>query len=209
MGTGAVLGALRWAAQALRPKRNPLRRNLDRWTAAVMALLVGLALASVPVAAAFGSGMHQRLGERSAAQHAERTPVTARLVEPARMTILGGGSPQTQRVLFHALVTWRDAAGRPHGGWAEISSAAVAVGDEIEVWVDDRGAVVAPPLGADRALASAISVGVLLVFGSVVCCGVALVLVRRVADARAHRAWAREWEVVRPRWDHRGPAGAG
>lgn len=206
MRAAAVLWALRWTAQALRPKPNPLRRRRDRWTAAVMTLLVLLAVLAVPVAAAVGHDVHQRLRVQGDREAVERTQVTARLVEPARMSVLGSAQPQ--RVRFHAPVSWVDAHGARHGAWAEMSASTADPGDEVRVWVDGRDQVVTAPLTAGRALASGISVGVLLGLAAALCCAGAVLAVRRGADAHAGRAWAREWEVVSRRWGHRGPADA-
>lgn len=205
VATGPITGQLRWIARALSREPNPLRRRGDRCTAVLMAGLMVLALAVLPIAAAIGHGTHQRLLADAAEQATTRQQVTARLIEPPRMRVLAR-HPQVRDVRFEALAGWQAPGGGTRTGLINVESPA-APGDSETVWIDETARPVPPPLTTERALASAISVGVLLAGGGVLMCGAAVLAVRILTDARARRAWEREWEVVGPTW--RGSTGKG
>ena len=205
VATGPITEQLRWIARALSREPNPLRRRGDRCAAALMAGLMVLALAVLPVAAAIGHGTHQRLLADAAEQAATRREVTAQLLEPPRMRVLTR-HPQVRDIRFEAMAGWQDPGGGTRTALIDVDSPRAA-GDSVTVWIDEAARPVQPPLSTDRALASAISVAVLLAGGGVVLCGAALLAVRALTDARARRAWEREWEVAGPRW--RGPTSKG
>ncbi len=205
VATGPMTEQLRWIARALSREPNPLRRRGDRCTAALMAGLMVLALAVLPIAAAVGHGTHQRLLADAAQQAATRQQVTAQLIEPPRMRVFTR-HPQVRDVRYEVLAGWQAPGGGTRTGLINVGSPA-APGDSVPVWIDEAARPVPPPLSTERALASAISVAVLLAGGGVLLCGAALLVVRTLTDAHARRGWEREWEVVGPSW--RGSTGKG
>lgn len=207
MAAEPVNDELRWLAHVLSGEPNPLRRSIDRWAAGLTAALLLLALALLPLAALIGHGVHQRMLAEAAEQAATHRQVSAELVEPSRLEVLPSAHPQTQ-VQFEAVARWSAPDGRSYTGPIEVTSRGVP-GDRVDIWIDGNGQRVPPPVSEQRALAAAISTGVLVVIGGGALCAVAALGVRVLAESVARSAWGREWEDVSRRWTGRGSADAG
>lgn len=148
--------------------RNPLIRKTDRVEALILVLAVAMSLIAVPIGAAVGTAVHDSRSRLYAEQVQTRRPVTA--------TVTGESHPR--RNLDSPTVTvparWF-AAGTERTG--DVTAPLKAkTGDEIEIWVDDRGLPVARPLNTARDDA--------LVFAVATWWGVSLLAVALYARAR-------------------------
>lgn len=130
--------------------RNPLIRNTDRLEALILVFAVAMSLIAVPIGAAVGTAVHDSRSRLYAEQVQTRRPVTA--------TVTGESHPR--RNLESPAVTaparWFAAGAERTGDVAAPLTA--KIGDDIEIWVDDRGLPVARPLDTAREEALAFAV---------------------------------------------------
>jgi hypothetical protein len=173
----------------LRVKRNPLRRWRDRWTAAVLALLLALGLVAVPLCVAFGVSLHRRQVAVEALESAHRYRVVAVVV----------GDPYRHSLFPQAWVRWNDRGGRGHAAVVSVPMGSVR-DDTVVAWIDGSGQLARAPHADFDVLMSAVVVTVALILLAEGGCFALAVGVRRISDAGAARAWAHEWEVVAQRW---------
>jgi hypothetical protein len=127
--------------------RNPLVRATDRVQALVLVLAVAVPLIAVPVSAAVGTAVYDSRSRMYAEQIQTRRPVTA--------TVTGDSHPR--RDLESPTVTiparWFAAGAERTGDVAAPLTA--KNGDKIEIWVDDEGFSVPPPVNTARTAAVA------------------------------------------------------
>lgn len=182
-GPAARLAQRWWLLRAF--GRHPLIRPVDRvhgWAVLIaVAVLVGAAL----VAGRFADDVYAQRLETFATEAATRHPVDAVAVHAQR--VIGDSTP-----LYSVRVRWTAAAGPDRGHPQERTlqlDHAVADGQAVHLWVDDRNDVTRAPrthvdAGADAfgAAVAAWSVALAIVLG-------ALTAVRRALDRRRHRAW--------------------
>jgi len=162
---------------------NPLMRPSDRLRSALAIFAVAVCIASVPFAVAAGTASYTDAADRTRAEDAAETPVTATLVmDPVYDRSARG---------IYAQASWRR-AGSLTTTFIGVPVGAVR-GDRIRVWLDSDGAPVAPPPWANAAPWIGIGVSVGIVFG--ICCAAALSVEfvrRRIARANSSQ-WDRRW----------------
>jgi hypothetical protein len=122
--------------------RNPLLRATDRVEGLILVLVVTVSLIAVPISAAVGTAVHDSRSRVYAEQVQTRRPVTA--------TVTGDSHPR--RNLESPTVTvparWF-AAGAERTG--DVTAPLTAkIGDDIEIWVDDKGLPVTRPVNTAR-----------------------------------------------------------
>ncbi|RAU98399.1 hypothetical protein DQP58_05750 [Mycobacterium colombiense] len=147
--------------------RNPLIRKTDRVEALILVLAVAMSLIAVPIGAAVGTAVHDSRSRLYAEQVQTRRPVTATVTGESQRRNLDSPTVTVPARWF--------AAGTERTG--DVTAPLKAkTGDEIEIWVDDRGLPVARPLNTARDDA--------LVFAVATWWGVSLLAVALFARAR-------------------------
>ncbi len=182
----------------LRPDRNPLRRTADRVEAAVMAGLLVVFLAGVPLAAQAPAGQVAASGMRAERAQAGWRQVPAVLLQDA---------PEPAHALSQAslepLVRARwTAGGSPREGEVYAPGGARA-GTTVMVWTDRSGRLESAPLArADVAAQEALAAlaAAVLAAAAVAVTGF---LARRALDRRRLAAWDAEWSRTGPQWTGR------
>jgi len=180
----------------LRPDRNPLRRTADRVEAAIMAGLLVVFLAVVPLAALAAAGQVAASGMRAERAQARWRQVPAVLLQDA---------PDPAHALsLEPLVgaRWTAPGGPPREGEVYAPGGARA-GTTVIVWTDRSGRLEGAPvqhadvtvLEAFAALAAAaLAATVVVVTGF---------LARRSLDRRRLAAWDAGWSRTGPQWTGR------
>ena len=183
----------------LRPDRNPLRRTADRVEAAIMAGLLVVFLAVVPLAALAAAGQVAASGMRAERAQARWRQVPAVLLQDA---------PEPAHALSQASLEplvrarWTAPGGPPREGEVYAPGGARA-GTTVMVWTDGSGRLEGAPvqradvtvLEAFAALAAAaLAATVVVVTGF---------LARRSLDRRRLAAWDAEWSRTGPQWTGR------
>lgn len=127
-------------------RRNPLVRTSDRIEALVVALAVMVSLLAVPVAGAVGTGVHDSRRDVYAQQHQTRHLVTATIT----------ADQDHSRTSTATMAARWSAAGSEHSGPVTAQSESEP-GDEIAIWVDDKGALTDAPTSTTRAGVDAVT----------------------------------------------------
>lgn len=166
--------------------RNPLIRASDRVEALILVLAVAVSLVAVPIAATVGTAVHENRSRVYAEQAQTRRQVTA--------TAIGDKHPR--RDLDKPTVTvparWL-AAGAEHTGDV-VAPLNVKIGDEVEIWVDDKGSAVGPPerTAHDEAVIFAMATWWAISLSAVALFGGARIALDRARYAR----WQREFDSL-------------
>lgn len=195
MDGNSLRADVRWLAHAL--GRNPLRRRLDRVAAMAILALLAAAVLMVPVAIAAGNANYAGGAREAAVAAATRRPVEALVMSPPAAHVISGA--EHEATSYSAAVSWTGADGR-----ARVETAAVPantqLGGKVRLWVDRADRITVAPPTETQLRASAAAVGFeVMVAGQLLCAGL-IWGVRAIADARAARAWNREWEIVEAKW---------
>ena len=180
----------------LRPDRNPLRRTADRVEAAVMAGLLAVFLAGVPLAALAAAGQVAASGMRAGRVQARWRQVPAVLLQDAPQ-LAQARSQASLEPLVRA--RWTAPGGAPREGEVYAPGGARS-GATVLVWTDGSGRLEPAPVQhadvvAQEALA-ALAAAVL----AAAAVAVTGLLARRVLDQRRLAAWDAEWSRTGPRW---------
>jgi hypothetical protein len=175
-----------WIIRAL--GRNPLVRLSDRVEAAVVVLVVASALVVVPVAGAIGTGVYEVRAWLYAEEAQTRHTVAATAIEDSTVII------EQDAEMFRAQSRWH-VNGVEHLGPVD-SAHEAKVGDQLDIWVDGSGNLVAAPTPTWHASVTAMFAGA----GAwlIAMTGVAglLLFVRSRLTHRRYRGWEREWQAL-------------
>ncbi|MFE7896814.1 hypothetical protein ACFU3E_04575 [Streptomyces sp. NPDC057424] len=192
---------MRTRVRGWRWRRSPLRRRSDvveAWTLLVVAVLI---LVGAPVAGtAAARWAHGEARSLSMEQRAERHRVRAEVVGRS-----GGSLPSAQagrQHAYRATVRWTEPGEGTRTATARVP-ADTGQGETVNVWFDDRGRSVLPPVSETAVRQHTLTVGTCAAGGAVlvVLCG--HFLVRRVALRRRLAEWDRAWARTEPQWTHR------
>lgn len=166
-------------------RRNPLVRRCDRIEAVIVALAVLLALAAMPLAGVVGSLVHAEVVDTAEEQQASRTQITA--------TLLADAPPMEPRLLITPMVpaAWHW-DGRRMVEKVPANPGA-RQGDRIDIWVDENGHRVPPPLPVPDAAWDAACLALLTWLGVAGLLAGTVVLARRALDRQRYAMWEREW----------------
>ncbi|CAL9625340.1 Rv1733c family protein [Streptomyces sp. enrichment culture] len=174
-------------------RHNPLRRHddvLEAWIVLAVWLVV-------LVGGAVVGALTARTAEDSFdRQRRERTPVQAVVVADAPDDAPRAGTVSDQ---VRAKVRWTGADGATHTGTALVDRGEKA-GARVTVWQDAHGALATqPPTTTEAAIEAALlgAAAAVAFAGAAVGAGAAA---RWVLDKHRLELWAREWELVGPRW---------
>ncbi|MFW3168600.1 hypothetical protein [Geodermatophilus sp. CPCC 206100] len=179
--------------------RGPLKRGSDRLECAARVLLVLVAVLSVPIALAVGTGLRADLQETAARQAAERTLTTAVATADAsvRRGAALGGSPVVP-------AWWTTPDGAVTEGDAR-APAGTGAGEVFEIWVTADGRQAGPPLTSREATQSAVVLTLVGWTGALAATGLLHVVLCWLLGRHRARDWAREWAAVEPTWTRRVP----
>ncbi|MGX9791129.1 Rv1733c family protein [Mycobacterium sp. MMS18-G62] len=165
--------------------RNPLVRGSDRIEVLVLSLAVLVTVVAMPVAATFGTSVHDARTRLYAEQAQTRHQVTATAVEEAVLSL----DVESDTMWFTANASW-SVAGRDHVGtvtWPAYSKR----GDQQVIWVDDAGKSVPAPPSQSRADTDAVGIALTMWLGAAAASAGLVFLVRRRLDHRRYREWDR------------------
>jgi hypothetical protein len=182
--------------------RNPLRRTSDRLQAWLTLPLIVAMLLIGPWAGRWAAGAMYRDGIRANAwERQHRFPVTAVLLRDTSGWVNATGNGVAAPPSMPARARWTGPDGAVHIGTV-YADAGARRGSTMAIWVDDHGAVAAPPVRRS-ATTDAVIAALLAVCGLAAgLCGVRRIVVWQL-DRRRLRSWQAEWLVVGPRWSHR------
>ncbi|MGY1744182.1 Rv1733c family protein [Blastococcus sp. SYSU D00695] len=176
-----------------------LTRGTDRVQALSRRTAVLLVVLSVPLAWVLGAAAADGIRARTAEEAAERTRVTAVLLEDARE----GLAPPTGVAVP---ATWTAPDGSRREGEVRAGSDAHR-GRSLSIWVDGHGDLVPAPLPAGLAPVQGVVAGLLVVgFAGALGAG-AHAAVCRALDRRRDRQWTAGWARVEPLWAGRASYG--
>lgn len=174
-----------WIIRAL--GRNLLVRFSDRVEAVLLVLVVATALVVIPVAGAIGTAVHEARARLYAEEAQTRHTIAATAIEDSTVFV------EQDAEMFSAQARWR-VNGVEHVGSVDLVHEA-KVGDQLDIWVDGSGSLVAAPTPTWQAGTAAIfaAVGAWLIAMT----GVAglSVFVRSHLTRRRYRGWEREWQA--------------
>lgn len=172
---------LRWYLRAL--GRHPLIRTADRLEAlAVLGVLLAAVFAA-PAAVSAGMQVHDASVRTAEHQAQTRHAVTATVTA-------GVGAPTDMETPAYVRVQWRE--GTQMRTESVVGTATIQPGDQLTVWLDERGKVVTAPLRAEDAALTATAAAVAFWISIVTCCALVAYLVGRGLDRARDRAWERE-----------------
>lgn len=182
-----------WRAAHLR--RNPLVRGLDRLESGLLAVVLLLAVLSMPLAATMGTNHFAQLQATSKHQLADRHAVTATAQADAPVTGMG------QLAAKHAVkvpATWNGGHGR-----VEVPPATTK-GDHVRLWINGSGKVVQAPMSTNDAIVGAVCTGLLIWLGIGAALWVSFLLARAGINRGRYARWHREWLLFNTN-NHSGP----
>ena len=185
--TGITLfaGRIGWYLRAFGV--NPLVRAVDRLEALAVVGVLATALFAIPAAVSAGALVHDS-GMRTAAEQAQsRHSVQATVVE-------GIGLPTDLDTPAYVQAQWRE--GQQTRTESVVGPATIKAGDQMTIWLDRSGKVVAAPLTTSDAEFNSMAAAVTLWVSIVMCSVLAAYLVRRVLDRSRDRLWEREIRLL-------------
>ena len=176
--------------------RNPLRRRIDDVETAILTGIVVIFLIAAPLLSIMTGRLADAAGVREQRAESAWHPVQATLEQNA-----SAGLTSQDGAWGAAWVSarWDIAGGRQRTGVIAVDLSAKA-GQRVTIWVTGSGQVTRPPLThgevldgiANAVLATLVGVSVLL--------GIGAAVARAAVSRRRMAAWARDWEVIGPRW---------
>lgn len=191
---------MRARVRGWRWRRSPLRRRSDvveAWTLLVVAVLV---LVGAPLAgAAAARWAHGEARSVSMEQRAERHRVRAEVVgkRDSLPSVQAGGQHA-----YRVTVRWTEPGVGTRTATARVP-ADTRQGEAVDVWFDDQGRSVTPPVDESAVRQHTLTVGTCAAGGAVLVVLFGHSLVRRVALRRRMAEWDRAWARAEPEWTHR------
>ncbi len=177
IGLGGVAGARLLS-------RNPLVRISDRIEDLAMVLAMVFVVLAAPVAAAFGTAVHDTQAHRYADQAATRHLVQATAQDDTTVIM------QRTQSTYAVWARWT-AAGADHLGVVPWPAPA-KTGAKGDIWVDAQGLSTTAPTDVRQAVADAVAAAVLLWGGVATASAGSVWAVRRRLDRVRHATWDRE-----------------
>lgn len=161
-----------------------------------MTAIVVLFLVAAPVACVVTGRMADAAGLRE--QRAEQTwrPVPAVLEQSAAQGLAG------QDAAWGAAwvnARWRAPSGQARSGVIAVDLTAKAH-QKVTIWVTGSGQVTHPPLSHGEILDGIANAAMATAAGVAALFGLIAALIRAAVNRRRMAAWARDWDVVGPRW---------
>ncbi|MFI2636034.1 hypothetical protein ACH5A2_37590 [Streptomyces collinus] len=192
---------MRTRVRGWRWRSSPLRRRSDvveAWTVLVVAVLILLGAPLAGTAAAWWA--HGEARSVSAEQRAERHRVRAEVVDrndDSLPSVQAGGQH-----VYRATVRWTEPGEGTRTAKARVP-ADTRQGETVDVWFDDRGRNVLPPVDGAAVWQHTLTIGTCAAGGAVLVVLFGHFLVRRVALRHRLAEWDRAWARTEPQWTHR------
>ena len=178
-------------------RSSPLRRAVDRAEHGARVLALALAVLAVPIAVLAGVMVRQAADEIAVRENAAAQPATAILLHDA------SSDPQDAMLgVTTTLGEWHTATGIVRTGPVTAPTGAAA-GATVQIWLDDTGRPVAPPLTADQAYWRGVLTVIMVLLGSFTLIATGYGFVHWLLDRRRFAEWTAQWRAVEPRWTHR------
>ena len=165
---------------------NPLIRISDRIEAIVIVTAVAFSLLAAPVAGAIGTTVHDARSRVYAEEAHTRRPIRAVITKIGHSTSVAHPYSNTTTVQAR----W-NAEGIQQIDTLSVKRA-VAVGDQIDIWVNDRGERVAPPAPGSQAAVDAVRVAIFLWLMATGAAAALVAAVRWRINRRHDIDWERE-----------------
>ncbi|MDV3130110.1 hypothetical protein M1247_34765 [Mycobacterium sp. 21AC1] len=169
-------------------------RRADRVEALTVVLMMIAAVLIIPFAAGVGDDLHAEALRTAEAQAKTRIPVQATATADSETT-LEAPSPSIVNVQWTAAGSVHTGAVRPPGP--------VKSGDHVQIWIDDQGRRVPPPISASSAAAYGNGAAVATWLGAALVGVLAIAATRRLANRYRYRVWSSELQVLLDRGDGR------
>jgi hypothetical protein len=183
------------------PRRSKLVRPVDRFELALLVTGVLIGLLVLPVALMLGSDTYAAQSLMAKEQSSARHETTATLLADAPTTTVAAG--ETASAGTSAVrAEWHTPDGRTRVGLI-IADDGTRAGTRIPVWLDAEGNPVNRPLTPTDAVASAITVTVIVWTVALALLTGLFLLSRACLDRCRSLAWQRQWAEVEPEWSHR------
>ncbi|WP_460441930.1 Rv1733c family protein [Amycolatopsis stemonae] len=190
MGTSRRSNAVGRRVRLLKPVFARSARGSDRLEGLLILAVGLLAVVSVAIVCVHVVADHDRLAASVAADARARHQVVATLRPD--LPVPAGAEPAGGE-LTPVTATWPAPHGQVRRGVVEVG-AGPALPQHVQVWVDQAGAQVAPPLTGAEAFTTAILGGVVWESVALLVLGGVYLLFRRGLDRHRARLWDRECE---------------
>lgn len=172
--------------------RNPLMRRCDVVeTVALLAAWAVIVLGTLTAGGAAFSGTHATLTEQRESAHATGAVLVRNTADPSSGAEVGDHTTGTVR--------WTERDGSVQVQTVRLEEPGRA-GDDVRIWLDERGRPVPPPPAEGEAFAQSVAVGTL---AAGVTCGAGFAgrrMVRVRLERQREESWGRSWALVEPRW---------
>ena len=178
-------GRIRWIQRAL--GRNPLVRSTDRLEALAILCVLFSALFALPFAMAAETMVYESGARTAVEQSQSRHSVQALVVE-------GAGLPTDFDTPAYVRAQWHEGT-RLRNEWV-VSPATIRTGDQMTIWVNDGGNIVAAPLTNGDARLNATVAAVAVWITIVAISALAAFFARRALDRARDRGWERELNLL-------------
>lgn len=181
-----------------RPDRNPLRRTADRVEAAILAGLILMLLAALPLAAHAAAGVGAAAGARAEHAQADWRQTRALVLRNSK------GQTFTTQATPEALVParWTAPDGTRHEGKIPVPASTMA-GETVLVWTNRSGAWEETPVTRGNVVVWEVLDAVAAVAGVLLAAVGVFFLARTVLDRRRLAAWDAAWPLAESRWTGR------
>jgi hypothetical protein len=163
-------------------------RVSDRLEAWVIVVLGLLAAASIAVVGVLSAADYGRLAASAAADVHARHLVVAKLRPD--IPVLAGRAPGGASGLKSVTAIWSAPGGQPRRGVVEVGGGA-AVPKRVQLWTDQAGRQVAPPLSGSEVFITAVLGGVLWESAALAVLGGVYLISRHLLDKHRARLWDR------------------
>jgi hypothetical protein len=178
--------------------RNPLRRRSDVVESVVLALVLLLVPASVPMGVQTSRIMFER-GTRASAEHAARSHQAVAVLQEngTHVSTSTGDSGLSGKLMAKAV--WQAPNGDQRSGVLDVGPQD-RTGQRIPLWTDDFGNPAVPPETAAELRMQAVVVGLLVAVGWLLVVIAGYTVVRWRLDRRRLAQWELEWAQAHSRW---------
>jgi hypothetical protein len=171
-------------------KRNPLWRGSDRLEMVMLVGLFSIFLIGSPVLAWWAAGTSYESDQRAIAWERDNLREV-----PAR---LDGTATDLRATPYSAHATWTAPNGVRRSGLITVEAGAQP-GDEVRIWVNNRGDLRTKP-GGRNPVGKAALVAIVVVATVAAAANGLRRIGSALLDRYRARAWQREWSEIGPRW---------
>jgi hypothetical protein len=199
-------GVIRRSLRRFSLGRGPLKRRSDRIQVFGRFLVVLSFLISPPIAVAVTSAMTVHLREVAEAEAAERSPISATLLEDADARDGSQGDYGDYGVASDRPVptraVWTAPDGTQRNGLVRVPPR-TSSGTSVEVWVDRDGDIAREPQDPAGISGTATAFGLLPLIGVPLAAWTLYAILTFALDAHRERRWGEDWAEVEPDWHSR------